>query len=58
MAAPLVHDNGREIWHQWFSAHQPENPNWQKGRVYSDHSLAIDVAVDGEGIILADNILC
>jgi LysR family glycine cleavage system transcriptional activator len=57
-SAPLVHDNGREIWHQWFLAHQPNTQNWQKGRVYSDLSLAIDAAVDGEGVILADTILC
>ena len=58
MSTPLVHDNGREIWHQWFSAHQPEDAAWQKGRVYSDLSLAIDAAVDGEGIILADGLCC
>ncbi len=58
MSSSLVHDNGREIWHQWFSAHQPDMAIWQKGRVYSDLSLAIDAAVDGEGIILADDILC
>jgi len=57
-SVPLVHDNGREIWHQWFAAHQPGLQTWQTGRVYSDLSLAIDAAVDGEGVILADNILC
>ncbi|MEM9631861.1 MAG: LysR family transcriptional regulator [Pseudomonadota bacterium] len=56
--APLVHDNGHEIWHQWFASHEPGNEAWRNGRVYSDLSLAIDAAVDGEGVILADNILC
>lgn len=55
---PLVHDNGREIWHQWFSTHEPTSEAWREGRVYSDLSLAIDAAVDGEGVILADDILC
>ncbi len=55
---PLVHDNGREIWHQWFSEHEPSSQSWQKGRVYSDLSLAIDAAVDGEGLVLADGVLC
>ena len=58
LKAPLVHDNGREIWHQWFSAHEPSSQAWREGRVYSDLSLAIDAAVDGEGVILADDILC
>lgn len=56
--APLIHDNGREIWHSWFTKHEPGLTQWQRGRVYSDLSLAIDSAVDGEGIVLADNILC
>lgn len=56
--APLIHDNGRETWHNWYSEHEPENAQWQKGRVYSDLSLAIDAAVDEEGIVLADDILC
>lgn len=56
--AGLVHDNGKEVWHKWYAAHQPESPGWRKGKVYSDLSLAIDAAVDGEGVILADDILC
>lgn len=56
--APLIHDNGREIWHSWFAEHEPSNTRWQQGRVYSDLSLAIDAAVDEEGIILADDALC
>ncbi|WP_156916867.1 LysR family transcriptional regulator [Leisingera aquimarina] len=57
-SVPLVHDNGREIWHQWFSAHESSSLCWQKGRVYSDLSLAIEAAVDGEGVVLADEVLC
>lgn len=56
--APLVHDNGREIWQKWFAAHEPRNVQWEQGRVYSDLSLAIDAALDGEGVILADETLC
>lgn len=57
-SAALVHDNGRETWHKWFAANEPESDAWRTGRVYSDLSLAIDAAVDGEGVILADDILC
>lgn len=56
--ALLVHDNGKETWHKWYSAHEPLSPGWRSGKVYSDLSLAIDAAIDGEGVILADNILC
>lgn len=56
--APLIHDNGREIWKNWYSKHEPNQMNWQNGRVYSDLSLAIDAAVDEEGIVLADDVLC
>jgi LysR family glycine cleavage system transcriptional activator len=55
---PLVHDNGREIWHQWFAEHEPSSQCWQEGRVYSDLSLALEAAVDGEGVVLADEVLC
>ncbi|MEP1330486.1 LysR family transcriptional regulator [Pseudophaeobacter sp.] len=55
---PLIHDNGHEIWHQWYATHEAGNEQWKNGRVHSDLSLAIDAAVDGEGVILADNILC
>ncbi|MES0827978.1 LysR family transcriptional regulator [Ruegeria sp. SCP11] len=55
---PLIHDNGHEIWHQWYLTHEPGSNRWQQGRLYSDLSLAIDAALDGEGIILADDFLC
>ncbi|MGR3593493.1 MAG: LysR substrate-binding domain-containing protein [Limimaricola soesokkakensis] len=56
--AELVHDNGKETWQKWFAAHEPDCDTWRKGRVYSDLSLTIAAAVDGEGVILADDILC
>lgn len=54
----LVHDNGRHIWQNWFSEHLTAREEWQHGKVYSDFALAIDAAVDGEGVMLADNIIC
>ncbi|MDO6728201.1 LysR family transcriptional regulator [Cognatishimia sp. 1_MG-2023] len=55
---PLVHDNGRRIWQNWFAQHRPGSDLWEEGKVYTDFSLAIGAAVDGEGIILADDIIC
>ncbi|TBR37916.1 LysR family transcriptional regulator [Marinomonas agarivorans] len=55
---PLIHDNGREIWRKWFEQYLPSDLSWEQGQVYADLSLAIEAAVDGEGVILADEILC
>ncbi|MCZ2722924.1 LysR family transcriptional regulator [Marinomonas sp. 15G1-11] len=55
---PLIHDNGREIWRKWYEKFAPKDAHWQHGKVYSDLALAIDAAVDGEGIILADEHIC
>ncbi|WP_299949546.1 LysR family transcriptional regulator [uncultured Ruegeria sp.] len=55
---PLVHDNGRQIWQLWYAEHVSAGDGWQTGKVYSDLSMAIDAAIDGEGVILADNIIC
>lgn len=55
---PLVHDHGHEIWRDWFLKYVPGCDDWRHGRIYSDLSLAIDAAIDGEGVILADDILC
>lgn len=55
---PLIHDNGREIWQAWYSRFAPNNIHWESGKVYSDLALTIDAAVDGEGVFLADPILC
>lgn len=56
--APLVHDNGRHIWQSWFAEHEKHRDAWSKGKVYSDLRLAIGAAVDGEGVFLADDIVC
>ncbi|MCZ4365516.1 LysR family transcriptional regulator [Sulfitobacter dubius] len=56
--AILIHDNGKETWHKWYATHELQSLGWKSGKVYSDLSLAIDAAIDGEGVILADNILC
>ncbi|QPC86345.1 LysR family transcriptional regulator [Mesorhizobium sp. NBSH29] len=55
---PLIHDNSRMMWRRWFNEHMPGSTAWRSGYVYSDLSLAIDAATDGEGMFLADDILC
>lgn len=36
----------------------PGSEAWRSGHVYSDLSLAINAATDGEGVFLADDLLC
>lgn len=55
---PLVHDNGKTIWRLWFQAHAPESDNWEEGTVYSDLSLALDATLDGEGVLLGNDVFC
>ena len=55
---PLIHDNSRMIWRRWFNEFVPDSDAWKHGYVYTALSLAIDAALDGEGIFLADDILC
>ena len=55
---PLIHDNTRMIWRRWFNEFVPGSDAWKHGYVYTDLSLAIDAALDAEGIFLADDILC
>lgn len=57
-ALPLIHDNSRTMWRRWFNKFIPGSDAWKSGYVYSDLSLAIDAALDGEGVFLADEILC
>lgn len=55
---PIIHDNGRHIWQHWFSEHVNDSDKWSKGKVFSDLALAIEAAVDGEGVFLADKVIC
>lgn len=55
---PIIHDNGRHVWQHWFAEHARDSMSWTTGQVLSDLALAIDAAVDGEGIFLADRIIC
>ncbi|GAB3480363.1 LysR substrate-binding domain-containing protein [Marinomonas epiphytica] len=54
----LIHDNSHQTWRKWFAQFLPDSEAWKNGYVYSDLSLAIDSALDGEGMFLADDLLC
>ncbi|WP_158524499.1 LysR family transcriptional regulator [Phaeobacter gallaeciensis] len=55
---PIIHDNGRHVWQQWFAEHAKDSRKWTQGKVFSDLALTIDAAIDGEGVFLADKIIC
>lgn len=54
----LIHDNSLQTWRKWFAQYLPQSEAWKSGYIYSDLSLAIDSALDGEGMFLADELLC
>lgn len=48
----LLHVDDRRNWARWFETHGVEDPNLG-GPVFNQMSMAIDAAVDGQGIALA-----
>ena len=54
----LIHDKNTSLWNIWFSDHNIDHLDSKTDQHFHDFSLAIDAAIDGEGIILADHILC
>lgn len=56
--AALIHDHGRHIWQQWFNKYESKSEAWKEGKTYSDLLLAMHAAIDGEGVFLADKIIC
>lgn len=57
-AYSLIHDKNTSLWNSWFRQHDLGHTDTSTDQHFHDFSLAIDAAVDGEGIILADHILC
>jgi len=56
--AHLVHGEDRETWAAWLTRHKIEGVDSNSGTLYEDFSLAIEAAVEGEGIIIADPQFC
>jgi len=53
----LIHDDDGEAWQAYVEQAEIEIPDWGKGLYYADASLALQAAVEGEGVIVAGSIL-
>ncbi len=53
----LIHDDDGEAWQAMFEQAGVESPDWGRGLYYADASLALQAAVEGEGVIVAGSIL-
>lgn len=54
----LLHGNDRDSWNAWLRKYAGTTTTGSKNTYYDDFSLTIKAAVLGEGVILADPILC
>ena len=52
LAAQLLHDDGGTEWKKWFSAAGIAGYEELKHLRFSDHSLALDAARRGQGVVL------
>jgi LysR family glycine cleavage system transcriptional activator len=50
---PLLHLNDRRDWQAWFDAADLDIADGARGIVFNQASMAIDAAIDGQGIALA-----
>jgi LysR family glycine cleavage system transcriptional activator len=49
----LLHTNDRQCWSQWLEFAGVSGVDFSRGPVLSQASMAIDAAVDGQGVVLA-----
>ena len=54
---PLLHLELRDAWEEWLQAANVEGVNLGRGHIFNQASLAIDAAVDGQGIALSRSAL-
>lgn len=53
---PLLHEESRDLWQSWFMAAGVKTAV-RKGTVYADGGLALQAALQGEGVALMDKFL-
>lgn len=54
----LIHDENIGLWQKWLQTNGMTDFSFDSDLHFDDFSLAVDAAIDGEGVILADEILC
>src|SRR5262249_55709388 len=50
---PLIHVDGRKDWSRWLDAAGVDGADLSHGPILNRVSMAIDAAIDGQGIVLA-----
>ena len=53
----LIHDDDGTAWRGWFAAAGMGEVDLSRGRFYSDSQLALQAAVEGQGVIAAGSVL-
>lgn len=56
LSVPLLHDVGTLTWSDWLSRHDIKGP-LPEGPVFTDSSLLLQAAIDGEGVALGRSVL-
>ncbi len=54
----LLHGDDRQTWNAWLRKYNARAVNGYKGTFYDDFSLTVQAAVNGEGAVIADPVMC
>lgn len=54
----ILHGEDRSFWDQWLKTHEITSITAQSGTLFGDYTLTVEAAVEGEGLLIADPILC
>jgi DNA-binding SARP family transcriptional activator len=57
LTLPLLHDDDGALWRRWFAAAGLVDPDPPRGPRILETGLAIDAAIAGQGVVLADRFL-
>jgi LysR family glycine cleavage system transcriptional activator len=53
----LLHEVSTEWWQRWLEAAGAADVDWTRGPIYHDAILALDAALEGEGVAIGDSLL-
>jgi LysR family glycine cleavage system transcriptional activator len=56
LAYPLLHDSDRRDWGLWLQAHGIASPGARRGLSFTDESMLVRAAADGQGLALVRDI--
>lgn len=56
LALPLLHEDNRDDWRNWFVAAGFAPPEIERGTVFNDSAVMLQAALNGQGVVLADDL--